>query len=932
MSLWSNRIKDISCLKHLKNLQHLDLHNNQIKQISVLKNLKKLESLHLGSNKIQNFSCLQHLHNLKWLNVSINSIKKDFPLSLLMKFGTLEWLSLGKPIDLPQDLYQDRKDILTEVKSYLQDGKTHGWDENKDLKLILIGNGGVGKTSLVRRLIENKFDEVYDSTHGIQMKPYELKILEQDELKTYNINIWDFGGQDIYHATHRLFMQTRALFVLVWDWQTEQEPTQIIEENNRTNKYENHGLDYWLNYVKVLGKGSKVIVVQTKTQKHGEKKHSRENELRTKYQGIWLDTISIESKENNWSKNGFKKLKLAIENAIESGEFLRKEKLPKNWITQRKEVYNLLETGMKTIEYEDFVNEMCKNKTISSETILNWLSDSGVVFYKKGLFENKIIVNQQWSIDAIYTLFDRKKYYYRLKDAKGRFTKDDLKEFWENNKPEERELFLSFMLSCEICYSSDNNKDEFVAPAFLPNNKEGGSLDDFWDGKIFDTGKYEFKFLHYGVIQSFIVRLNNFRSENISIESVWQYGILFKYNNLFASVEANLKEKIILVKVSQSDEQSLLNEIQNLIYALDDKENIKRTFLSASNSQRKEDKEDIFIKNIVKEVTKELMPHFSNLETSQDLLIEETIKNSITLNKIDETTAEHVEISKDTNQKVDTILNELNTKFQEILQRDIKLDEKLELQHKAIFNFLKDKSLLESEKSIERELNQRLNSGKTIRLDSMTLKYLFSAEYVWQNASQNLDFSIAISEFGKAVENEMFKLMEKFKSTQSNILLTIRNTSTSVNLNFNQSSDCLNLMGLHFSKMQTIVERSDNSGFKIKHNRKIIFNHKNVVQTSRTNIDALLADVKTKFRDSFDTFITNHFGINFRTNLVLPISNSTLETLIPSHCRTRKQLDFIREVRNSAAHPSDHIRTKLEAEEYRKLVLNFFGFWCNQLK
>ncbi|TAD99066.1 MAG: hypothetical protein EAZ97_09685 [Bacteroidetes bacterium] len=404
-----------------------------------------------------------------------------------------------------------------------------------------------------------------------------------------------------------MFMQTRALFLVLWDWETEQTEKQQITENNKINEYQNHGLDYWLNYVSVLGKGSKAIVVQTKAIKHGIKNHLNENNLRQKYADIWLDSVAIDSQENNWAKNGFKKLKLAIENALESGEALRQEQLPKNWIAQREDIYKLIENKEKIIGYDYFVTEMCQNKTISPDTILSWLSDSGVVFYREGLFENKIIIDQQWAIDAVYTLFDRKKYYYRLKEAKGKFTKEDLKEFWENYKTPEQELFLSFMISCEICYKFEN---QYIAPALLPAEKEGESLTDFWQGKVFDTEKYEFTFLHYGIIQGFIVRLNNFRSENIAVQSVWQYGIFFKYNNLYASVKANLQDKTILVSVSHSEDQSLLNKIQNLIYELDSKENIKIIYSQDrkinENDKFENDKKQISLEDLTNDIEKAL--------------------------------------------------------------------------------------------------------------------------------------------------------------------------------------------------------------------------------------------------------------------------------------------------------------------------------------
>jgi internalin A len=86
-------------------------------------------------------------------------------------------------------------DCLNAVRSHFAD-KAYGTALDREIKLILLGNGRVGKTSLVRRLIQNAFDPYEPSTHGIQLVPWDLSAHGED----LRIHIWDFGGQDIYHG------------------------------------------------------------------------------------------------------------------------------------------------------------------------------------------------------------------------------------------------------------------------------------------------------------------------------------------------------------------------------------------------------------------------------------------------------------------------------------------------------------------------------------------------------------------------------------------------------------------------------------------------------------------------------------------------------------------------------------------------------------
>ena len=73
------------------------------------------------------------------------------------------------------------------------------------------------------------------------------------------LHLWDFGGQDLYHGTHALFMRTRSLFLLVWTPQSEN--TREYEHGGIT--FRNHPLAYWLEYLRHLsGVHSPVLIVQ----------------------------------------------------------------------------------------------------------------------------------------------------------------------------------------------------------------------------------------------------------------------------------------------------------------------------------------------------------------------------------------------------------------------------------------------------------------------------------------------------------------------------------------------------------------------------------------------------------------------------------------------------------------------------------------------
>lgn len=80
-------------------------------------------------------------------------------------------------------------------------------------KVVLIGEGTVGKTSLAHRLIEDRY-VVRDRTHGMNVWPLELP-LAPDVTVEREALLWDLAGQEDYRLIHRLFLEETALALLL---------------------------------------------------------------------------------------------------------------------------------------------------------------------------------------------------------------------------------------------------------------------------------------------------------------------------------------------------------------------------------------------------------------------------------------------------------------------------------------------------------------------------------------------------------------------------------------------------------------------------------------------------------------------------------------------------------------------------------------------
>ena len=81
------------------------------------------------------------------------------------------------------------------------------------MKICLLGDGGVGKTSLVYRFIENRFSTDFKSTLGVNLLK---RVVSIDDDKV-SVQIWDLGGQDAYKKLRKLYLEGSQGALLVFD-------------------------------------------------------------------------------------------------------------------------------------------------------------------------------------------------------------------------------------------------------------------------------------------------------------------------------------------------------------------------------------------------------------------------------------------------------------------------------------------------------------------------------------------------------------------------------------------------------------------------------------------------------------------------------------------------------------------------------------------
>jgi internalin A len=122
----------------------------------------------------------------------------------------------------PEIIKQGPKEIIRFLSQLLVENRTQETVKRYEAKLLLVGEGGVGKSSLLRSLRGEIFDPNLDTTHGIEVNVFLLDHPEEADT-TIRLNTWDFGGQQIYHATHQFFLTKRSLYLVLWNAHKEQD-------------------------------------------------------------------------------------------------------------------------------------------------------------------------------------------------------------------------------------------------------------------------------------------------------------------------------------------------------------------------------------------------------------------------------------------------------------------------------------------------------------------------------------------------------------------------------------------------------------------------------------------------------------------------------------------------------------------------------------
>ncbi|MEZ4827060.1 MAG: COR domain-containing protein [Bacteroidia bacterium] len=420
----------------------MDISENALAELVIPAGFGALKILFLRKNKLAKLVFEGSLPLLETLDVRENQLK-ELPDRLITQAAGLTHLFLyNNPWESIKDAVSsdERGNSRESVFSFLTSLQGEV-DYLFEAKMILVGNGEVGKTSIRLKLIDEKAElpKKGDRTPGIEIDRYIVESISTaiTKLETpidFQLNIWDFGGQGKYREVQQLFCSHKSLYLFVTAF--DDLPEQKMDKEDYVS------FEYWLDMVSAFGydqdmdQFSPIILVINKIdlQSHSIKK------------GFYLDDfahihqeeihISCETLEN------FSRLKETIRKLI--------PRISKDvFTTQRNRKWLAVKKELEDRKNENYLSlseylKMCKSFGLDETDARTWigmLDRIGTVIYfgQHSELKDWIVLDPEWVRDSMFKVIDSN----AMKFGKGVLTPDMYDSIWPDNSIQEQEKFVN---------------------------------------------------------------------------------------------------------------------------------------------------------------------------------------------------------------------------------------------------------------------------------------------------------------------------------------------------------------------------------------------------------------------------------------------------------------------------------------------------------
>ena len=509
LRLNSNRISDVTPLSGLNRLTTLDLDNNRISDVTPLSGLEQLTTLFLSSNQISDITSLRVLKQLSKFSFSGNHITDPPP-----EISKQGWQAVLRHFE------RHEKEVFAVIR---------------EAKLILVGDGAAGKTSLKLRLKNSKAElpPEFERTRGIDVSDWKFE-------KNFTAHVWDFGGQDVYYPVHRFFITENAVFVLLASTRNDQ-----------------HNFAYWIPTVYQFGGTSPTLIGQTRH----DGASMPWNDLNVYIGDERLNIVKngagiyypLNLKDNN---AGLTEIKREIIHQLEILPHCQKS-IPKSWVKVRETLKKL---QMFCIHYSQFKN-ICKDIDSASfatdddyEDCCRFFHATGSLFWydKNTVLRDWVVLAPKLVVDAVYKIIDDP----RIKSQSGHIYAADFKRLWADEQYKDHHTVLKEILKeFRVAFAQSRGGETFVFPALMESLPE----EKTWRETPCITAEFEYNFMPKAIVNQVSAELSDYIPIDDGQKEVWNNAVNLAYEGTAkCQVKEEFYDRKITVKAGGRDARGLI--------------------------------------------------------------------------------------------------------------------------------------------------------------------------------------------------------------------------------------------------------------------------------------------------------------------------------------------------------------------------------------
>jgi internalin A len=469
LNLYHNNLQKLpDSLGQLKQLESLLFFGNSLKHLpNTIGQLQRVKWMFIGDNhltslpnSISQLVSLEKLdleHNLlKSLPDSIGGLKKlarlDVPESLNdLTSLRLLFLHQNPALNLPDEVLgpgyvsfgKRAADPRAILAFYFAQQQRNAKPLN-EVKLLLVGHGRVGKTSLSKALRGIPHNKQEPETPGIER--HTLKLGAREPITAH---IWDFGGQEFLHQTHQFFFSQRSMYVVVLSGRDRQPMPEA---------------QYWLRLIRTYGTGSPVVIVLNKIKEHPftvDEYFLRENYPEVK-------AVVKTDCQPHFGIEGLRKVLVKLAGEMPSV----REKIAPAWARVRTQLEQMDPSFVSFDEYREICAREGVKTAENQETLATILDCLGIALNYRDdpRLREKSILKPRWLVDGIYAILR----WLQSHKTNGQMSLADFPKALKSKKeypPDMYRFLLALMEKFELCFPLDNEEKSYLIPGLLDENQ-----------------------------------------------------------------------------------------------------------------------------------------------------------------------------------------------------------------------------------------------------------------------------------------------------------------------------------------------------------------------------------------------------------------------------------------------------------------------------